>query len=73
MSQLISRGNEFQRVGAAIENARSPSAKEVLGTASKYLSEERRARIGLYGTRRSNIYDGASPFNAFHVNRRSLK
>ena len=70
---LISRGNEFQRVGAATENARSPSVEEVLGTASKCLSEERRARIGLYGTRRFDIYDGASPFNAFHVNRRSLK
>ena len=32
---LISRGNEFQRVGAATENARSPSVEEVLGMASK--------------------------------------
>ena len=71
---LISRGNEFHRVGAATENARSPSVEEVLGTASKCLSEERRTRTGWYGTRRFDIYDGASPFNAkFHVNRSSLK
>ena len=32
---LISRGDEFQRVLAATEIARSPSVEEVLGTASK--------------------------------------
>ena len=43
---LISRGNEFQRVGAATENAWSPTVEEVLGTASRHLSEERAAQTG---------------------------
>ena len=67
---LISRGNKFQRVGAATENARYPSVEEFLGTASKCLSEERRARKGW---RRFDIYDGVSPFNALNVSRSSLK
>ena len=43
---LISGGKEFQRVGAATENAQSPSVEETLGTANKCLSEERRVWIG---------------------------
>ena len=70
---LISRGNIFQRVGAATESAQSPSV-EVLGTMSKCLSEERRAPTGWYGTRFDiRFYDGESPFNAFHVNISNLK
>ena len=52
--------------------------QEVLGMASKLFVRrtfvaKKSARIGWYGTRIFDIYDGASPFNAFHVNRRSLK
>ena len=61
----MSKGSDFHKDGAITENARSPSEDKVRGTTSRCLSEERSARVGLWGARRFERYSGAMPLSDF--------
>ena len=51
-------GNEFHRFGAAAEKAREPALETVRCSAKMFSEEERRKRVGTYGSSMSDMYDG---------------
>ena len=54
-------GSLFQRNGAAEKNDLWPHEVNVRGWMNRDFVRERRLRFGLYGTRRSLMYDGEEP------------
>ena len=57
-AERIEDGKEFQIVGAAKEKDRRPADDFSKGTVSRSLSDERRWRVGVYGTINEFRYDG---------------
>ena len=71
---LIDSGKMFHFLGAIIEKALSPKClSRAGGSVRRFLEEDRKFRIGIYGVSKEQRYGGARPCSALKHKRRILK